>query len=75
MNTTPRPVNPAATKARTTGRKESIEATQIHPSRAGTRSRTSTPSPSPTLCAADDAVPDDAVPDDAVPDDRATIRL
>jgi len=79
MNTMPRPANPAADRAKTTGRKQSIAAAQIHPSRAGTRSRTSIPSPSPTLCAPDgpavpdDAVPDDAVPDDAVPDDRATI--
>ena len=65
----PRPANPAADRAKTTGRKQSIAAAQIHPSRAGTRSRTSIPSPSPTLCAPDGP----AVPDDAVPDDRATI--
>jgi len=43
MSTTPIPAETAAASARTIGRSDSMAATQIHASRAGTRSRASNP--------------------------------
>ena len=53
MRATPRPANPAADTARTTGRRDSMVATQIHPMRAGTRRRASIPGRSATSRPAD----------------------
>src|SRR5450631_1320386 len=63
-NTRPRPANPAADRARTTGRRDSMAATAIHPSRAGTSSRTSIPGRSPASWPGARPVPDEGVPDE-----------